>query len=1381
MKKRAMSLLLVLLMVISLFPSFTLSAAAADDYTVYAVVGDAGTVEIRFHKGDSLLNTQRVKKDAGDLQDGAIYDPGVPLEANEVFEAWSFGGQTGDIDAVLAYVNAHYADLQKDGLDVTAVTANVRYLVYHDENGRVLKTVSAKTDAATLKVDQDYVPEEGSKQLAGWATTQGSKTADYKNGDSITLTADSTDLYPVCLGGYWLKFDPNIDKLVDPTKANYTAPVFAFEGENPSKPADPVRKGYTFGGWYEDAGLTTAYNFDSPLSADKTVYAKWTPGETTYQVIFWKQKTTDAPNLPNDQKSYDFFEALSVERKATTGATASITDADKGQATSSRHGIVSGTEKWNFFEYNATNSDTDSVVVKGDGSTVLNVYYDRKTITFNFYNSSSYGSKPTSYSGLYGAAFTDWPNPGNGQVWYSGAGSNIRYPMPLRMFDNADYGSASSNQPVTMNFYKTSFYSDATLHYMGQTLQGGNDYSEMFSFKASKNNNWYPTEKIIGFTLKEWRNGTSGSWTPITESGSAYIDSSNAYFRFTRNQHKFVMFSDNAEVKNETLFYEAPLSSYASFVPTNGPEGMFFDGWYADPACTQAFDFNTTMPDNDVKVYAKWTTMRFRVTVDDVTESTATFPAGQVHSFVVDWGEKVGSSAFNAATREGYQLAGWYADAAMTQRFSFDFAAWDQIAVMPYSEDGTPAIKGKVTLYAKWRQRLNGDEAIKVVYDAVDGTINGEKTFTDPLNYADLAQAIAQPAAVPGTVGSQFVYWQVMNADGQPTGVQVKPGDTFDVKLADALTEGKNHTVTLQAVYASDAQLNITWVGNGGAAADSATSIVDSTSPNVLVDVKAADTFTREGYEFLGWARVAEADAKDGESWKQMDLGEDDLWLVWNEEAQEYKLNADKVEFVAAKTTGTPCVLYAVWKQFGNYTYVMDFNAKMTLANEAKAMQDNTSKNGVFSLDSAKSTVSYQFNQVTKDKGILDGAALVFDGVDTALVRGKPVNVDGAKVAWNKLNVIPADNVYFDDDLVEKTVAVGDGSGYNADVQFANAEKMAAGSYTFTFNGTGVDIYCTTNGDTGSIVAKLTDKDGKTTYQGMYNHAETERYNIPTISYRDLAYGTYTVTLTVVNGIEYRFDGVRIYNPTNNGTQFANMRDALLNDGKNTKVVGNVDDKDAQSGVLFVDDRSKMALEQDQIDAQTQKPTGKTIEVYKSDFEAYKANSPKNEIYLGYEGMPQTDGSTVAANQSLTFALTEEARSAGVWIGLSAPDKNGQTGKVTIGGVPVDVTSAVDMYYPITADMIGADGVVTITNTGKAMISVTNLKVTGMESAAGASSLFAPITERIVKIAANNGVDPDQVKDAWNANAWNPKQMLNALFQLLMQSLSGLFNGLGNW
>lgn len=42
-----------------------------------------------------------------------------------------------------------------------------------------------------------------------------------------------------------------------------------------SKPKNPTKSGYAFGGWYTDSKCTKAYNFNTKLTGNKTLYAKW--------------------------------------------------------------------------------------------------------------------------------------------------------------------------------------------------------------------------------------------------------------------------------------------------------------------------------------------------------------------------------------------------------------------------------------------------------------------------------------------------------------------------------------------------------------------------------------------------------------------------------------------------------------------------------------------------------------------------------------------------------------------------------------------------------------------------------------------------------------------------------------------------------------------------------------------------------------------------------------------------------------------------------------------------------------------------------------------------------------------------------------------------
>ena len=52
----------------------------------------------------------------------------------------------------------------------------------------------------------------------------------------------------------------------------------------PEKPADPVKEGFDFIGWFLDEAGTQEYKFDTPLNADATIYALFV--EKEYKVTF---------------------------------------------------------------------------------------------------------------------------------------------------------------------------------------------------------------------------------------------------------------------------------------------------------------------------------------------------------------------------------------------------------------------------------------------------------------------------------------------------------------------------------------------------------------------------------------------------------------------------------------------------------------------------------------------------------------------------------------------------------------------------------------------------------------------------------------------------------------------------------------------------------------------------------------------------------------------------------------------------------------------------------------------------------------------------------------------------------------------------------------
>lgn len=72
------------------------------------------------------------------------------------------------------------------------------------------------------------------------------------------------------------------------------------------KPADPVDDGYTFHGWYTDKDCTTAFDFNIPITADTTLYAKWTKNaEPVKPSDPDKPSEPDKPNKPDNPSEPD--------------------------------------------------------------------------------------------------------------------------------------------------------------------------------------------------------------------------------------------------------------------------------------------------------------------------------------------------------------------------------------------------------------------------------------------------------------------------------------------------------------------------------------------------------------------------------------------------------------------------------------------------------------------------------------------------------------------------------------------------------------------------------------------------------------------------------------------------------------------------------------------------------------------------------------------------------------------------------------------------------------------------------------------------------------------------------------------------------------------
>lgn len=133
--------------------------------------------------------------------------------------------------------------------------------------------------------------------------------------------------------------------------------------------------------------------------------------------------------------------------------------------------------------------------------------------------------------------------------------------------------------------------------------------------------------------------------------------------------------------------------------------GYTFDGWYSDPDLTQVFFF-TTMPDEDITIYAKWRANEYIVTFDP---NEGTLPEGVEDTKTVVFGEYYGELPVPVKT--GSSFRGWYTERTGGQRVTED------TVVDTYKDH---------TLYAQWGEKATIDESCIVFIPDQEYDYNGE-------------------------------------------------------------------------------------------------------------------------------------------------------------------------------------------------------------------------------------------------------------------------------------------------------------------------------------------------------------------------------------------------------------------------------------------------------------------------------------------------------------------------------------------------------------------------------------------------------------------------------------------------------------------------------
>ena len=584
---------------------------------------------------------------------------------------------------------------------------------------------------------------------------------------------------------YLVSFDLNGGYGVDPIYTRYGATVSVGK---------PTRPGYVFDGWKlvscggeaPTADQEAAYSLVNSITVpfmNLKYQAQWKTSDTTYTVVYWTENAND--------DNYSYYDS----RKVNATSAEIVNGSSFGQAETIPH-----------FTFNADKTDKN-VIVEGDGSTVVNVYYTRNTYTLTFkdgqktltctktehkhsnscckhggtgilhwvhsdsccklglsehtHSNSCYKTSDLTITAKYQADIHgNFPiKDGNKTIWW-------KVPNGTKTYGDSDeqryLGSIDTMPGEDISFNKNDSESGAKIYYYVETLNGaagdttynGKNYKQYKVIDldySSYTNLTYAEEfhPITGFTQ-----GDSNPYLP--EGGSVRMNRNN-YLYYTRNSYNLKFYNYNAEVTGKTVSvqYKASLSGY-NFTPDYPndlePNGYEFAGWYTTPQCFEGseVDFATaTMPASDVTLYAKWAPKTHTVCVFKTVDMTDQIGDSQsvLHGSLAKAPEEPSNGK--------YVFAGWfYMDG--TEKKAFDFNN------MPVNRD--------LNIFAEWSSKTAvlytiyyKDEAGNEIADpTVGSTLAGtSKTFT--AKAGDQLYADYQEGYFPNTNSHTIL----MNIDGK--------------------------------------------------------------------------------------------------------------------------------------------------------------------------------------------------------------------------------------------------------------------------------------------------------------------------------------------------------------------------------------------------------------------------------------------------------------------------------------------------------------------------------------------------------------------------------------------------------------------------------------
>jgi uncharacterized repeat protein (TIGR02543 family) len=646
---------------------FTHSTPVTTDITVYAKWMDPWTVTFNLDGGNIDGSTAAQTRLVNNGSSLGANMPVEPTKSGYIFDGWytpqdedpftSATPVSADITVHAKWAIPWTVTFELDGGSVNGDTAAQTRLVKND---------------GSLGANMPSEPTKSGCVFDGWFTLQNGAGARFD--ENTPVTANRT-VYAKWAIQRIVTFNLDGGNIAgNAAVQTRTAGDGISLGAN--MPSEPIKSGYAFSGWFTlQNGAGTQFTYSTVVSADITVYAKW----TIQRIVTFN---LDGGNIEGDTAA----QTRTVGDGASLGANMPSNPTKSGNTFSGWHTSLNG--GGNVFSSTMTISAditvyaewTVTITFELDGG---NVGGDTTAQTRIINSGVSLGVNMPSEPVKSGTAFGGWftlPN-GEGTRFTSSTAVSVNITV---------YAKWTAQRIVTFELDGGNVEGNT----VAQTRTAGDGVSLGVNMPSE------PTKN--GYAFDGWYTSRNGGGTQFT---SSTVVTANITIYAKWGAQRTVTFElDGGNIAGDTAAQTRTVGDGASLGSTNMPSepvksGYAFDGWYTsrNGGGTQ-FTFSTAVT-ADITVYAKWTvTVTFNLGGGTIDGSTA------AQTRTVGDGASLGSTNMpSEPIKSGYAFDGWYTlQNGGGTRFT-----------------SSTAVSADITVYAKWIAQWT------ITFDLDGGTIEG--------------------------------------------------------------------------------------------------------------------------------------------------------------------------------------------------------------------------------------------------------------------------------------------------------------------------------------------------------------------------------------------------------------------------------------------------------------------------------------------------------------------------------------------------------------------------------------------------------------------------------------------------------------------------------